>query len=67
MAGTNIYVVVSSVVFPVLACMWLCCLAVCIYKSLVRTLRKNSTEDQSSNTSIQVKVRKASLSNLFFK
>ncbi len=38
---SNIYLVLTSIVFPVLAICWLCCIACCIYRSLLKSLGKS--------------------------
>ena len=46
----NAYVIISSVVFPVLAILWVCCIGCCIYKAILRSLGKEG----SSTTKVEV-------------
>lgn len=49
---TNVYVILTSIIFPVLAICWLCCIAICIYRSVI----KMSTRTQRSRAGSKVKV-----------
>ena len=45
----SLYLIISSIIFPVLAICWLCCIACCIYRSLIKALAK-----QGRTTKVQV-------------
>ena len=45
----NIYLIVTSLIFPVVAISWLCCIACCIYKSLLRKLDQTTKVQVTSN------------------
>ena len=45
----SLYLLLSSIIFPVLAICWLCCIACCIYRSLIKALAK-----QGRTTKVQV-------------
>merc|ERR1719367_1384849 len=47
----SLYLILSSIIFPVLAICWLCCIACCIYRSLIKALAK-----QGRTTKVQVLV-----------
>ena len=47
----SLYLLLSSIIFPVLAICWLCCIACCIYRSLIKALAK-----QGRTTKVQVRV-----------
>ena len=36
----NVYLIISSVVFPILAVLWICCIGCCIYKFIIRSFGK---------------------------
>ena len=36
----SLYLILTSLIFPVLAISWLCCIACCIYRGLLRNLNK---------------------------
>jgi hypothetical protein len=44
--GGNLYVILSSIIFPSLAICWLCCIGCCIYKSLIGSLVGRTTKVQ---------------------
>lgn len=46
---SSLYLILTSIIFPVLAIFWVCCMALCIYKSLLKHLR-----NPGRNTKVQV-------------
>jgi len=58
---SSLYLILTSIIFPVLAISWLCCIALCIYKGLLKNLRLRP----GRNTKVQIVVtdRRASASN----
>ena len=47
---SSLYLILTSIIFPVLAISWLCCIALCIYKGLLKNLRLRP----GRNTKVQV-------------
>ena len=54
----SLYLIISSIIFPVLAICWLCCIACCIYRSLIKALAK-----QGRTTKVQVRVSGYNVNN----
>ena len=42
----SLYLIISSIIFPVLAICWLCCIACCIYRSLIKALAKQGRTER---------------------
>lgn len=38
--AASLYLILTSIIFPILAICWLCCIACCIYRSLLKNLRR---------------------------
>ena len=45
----SLYLILTSIIFPILAISWLCCIALCVYKGLVRHFHT-----PGRNTKVQV-------------
>lgn len=58
---SSLYLILTSIIFPVLAISWLCCIALCIYKGLLKNLRLRP--DRNTKVQIVVTDRRASASN----
>ena len=50
----NMYLIISSVIFPVLAILWILCIGCCIYKGIIKSFGK---EKSGGGNTTKVEVR----------
>ena len=59
----SLYLILTSLIFPVLAISWLCCIACCIYRSLLRNLNKPGRRTKIQVCQNIIKVYKTNISS----
>ena len=62
----SLYLILTSLIFPVLAISWLCCIACCIYRGLLRNLNKPGRTTKVQVISKALKLYNVMIHQFFF-